>query len=84
MLGALIFGGGFLSRVLPSERGTLVINWFPSRAWEREKQSLAGQRHFVVNSPKYKPDAQAREYVPLKFPRLRVGLVLHSKVALSS
>ncbi len=41
---------------------------------------VSGQIFWQLSIPlksqyKYKPDAQAREEVPLKFPRLRVGLV---------
>ncbi len=47
---------------------------------QRPRRIVSGQIFWQLSIPlkfqyKYKPDAQARKEVPLKFPRLRVGLV---------
>jgi hypothetical protein len=44
---------------------------------------VIGQRHFGVDRRGYKPEARASEFGRKVFTRLRFGLVLLTKVALS-
>ena len=49
-----------------------------------DQTMLIGQRHFGVDRRGYKPEARASEFGRKVFTRLRFGLVLLTKVALSN